>query len=236
MSKELVRMEDINDWEQRQKVLKDICSRAENVVTPASAMEQGDGQPFASVKFEYLHQQANEFHPRRTIEIITDRYNEKFIGYEIAVQVTDLETGESRAGCAFHPVIAFQAATEQQKSIKAIRQKMNNARKAALSLAIRDAYAHFGIAADKYGMIADEPMTDEQVDDLNQVCNSMKDIIDKSASKGLMPNDKWESWDKYIKNNYSKCLECTSVTAIPFIAKLKETLTKLKEQYNDNQG
>lgn len=222
---EIIRAEDLSVYEKRRRELKELLGGAAKVSTPDSAVEQNEGQPFPTVKFEYLNAQADEFHPRRSITIVTDRFNDKFIGYEFTVLVTDLETGESRPGTGFHPVIAFEKNSTKEKHVKDIRQQMNNARKAALTLAVRDAYAHFGIAADYYGMAVAGPPTEEQRGRLELIFEPVNQLL----SSDVFPMEKAQSIEDWLTKQRDKFEQCTAANADKFLDKLE---TSIKERLN----
>jgi hypothetical protein len=158
----LLSPQDVAGYEQFREKWKELATQAKKIRTPATEIDQkGD---FAYAKWEYMEGQMDNFHPRRAVRILTSLYDSQSFTFSFDVEITDLNTGEVRPGTAVHPMVVYEAGTETLKSQRTIRQLMSNARKAALTEAIRDAMAHFGIAADLYGMTTRERPTKAQVD------------------------------------------------------------------------
>jgi hypothetical protein len=212
-------VQDIQSFEERRKKLKELVTQARRVPTPKEHTKKKGN--FDVVNFDYLNEQMDSFHPQRSFKIIKADFDKDTLTYFFAVEVTDLQTGESRPGTAVHPVIAYEAGSETLKSKKNIREQMSNAAKAALTEAIRDAYAHFGIAADMYGMEFKEPVSEEQ----QQKFNSLIDELNK-----LTPEDaksKFADWVTVTRTKWSKEYE---QTAEVFLNDLQNKLNKQKEK------
>lgn len=155
-------------------------------------MDESGGGGFPSVKFEYLESQMDEFHPHRKITVLYENYDSSSLTFTFTVEVTDLATGESRVGTSVHCIEAYESGGDRQKSPNKIRKLMTNAKKAALTEAIRDAYAWFGIAADKYGMTGAIPMTSEQAERVT-VLQGKVDNTTGNADKLVILRQWWDS-------------------------------------------
>lgn len=162
---------------------KDVTTKAKKDKTPTDQIEEKGNFPYAS--FEYMETQMDKYHPRRAVHVINESYDPVAYLFMFTVEIVDLNTGECRAGTGAHPMIVYEGGGTILKSPSTIRQLMANAKKAALTEAIRDAYAHFGIAADLYGMTSREKPTDEQQERFEKTIIPLPDNIKKNL------RDKW---------------------------------------------
>ena len=213
---------DIEQFEAQRKRLEEIVSQARKVPTPREHLKK-KGE-FDTVNFDYMNQQMDHFHPQRSVKIIKSEFNPDTLTYFFAVEVTDLQTHERRAGTAVHPIIAYEANSEVYKSKKKIREAMSNAAKAALTESLRDAYAHFGIAADMYGMDFKTPVTEDQQQRFEEIIQAFGKIDYPLEIKSQAIT--WiESTKKLWNDQYEQ-------TADKFLSVLQDTLTQRKEKYN----
>jgi hypothetical protein len=192
--------------------------------TPKKHIQMKGGFPFA--EYAYMLDEMDKMHPLRSEIVISAGtfFNEKYLIYHVAVQVTDLITGESRPGTDAHPVVAYEAGRDgDQKPIQTIRELMGNAYKAALTKALRNAYSNFGVSSDLYQtQLAEEP-NKEQKERFWE--------WDKFMDEKVLPTapDNWKEWWETIRKEWD--LQ-TLDSATDYLNSLEPRIAKIKEKYN----
>ena len=203
MSDELLSSDDLErlrSFDEKRKEFAKIANEAKSIPTPKNQIvepEKNGGYPY--VKYEYMESVMSQLHPLRAVEVITDFFDPHTVTFMFTVKITDLLTKESRVGTAVHAAIIYEGGTETRKSDKVIRQLFSNAKKAALTEAMRDAMAHFGIAADMYGMIARKQPTEKQQKRFEQAI-SVRSDLGKEALRKKFETHFEDTVDLFIDN------------------------------------
>lgn len=198
------------------KTLYDFLHQASKVKTPRQFVKKkGD---FDTVEFEYLNEQMNKWHPHRKIEIVSERFDAPSMTFMCSVHITDLQTGEIRAGVGCHPVVAYGKNSETMNSMKKIREQMSNAMKGALTEAVRDAMAHFGIAADMFGMDFPDPVSKAQLDRFEDYMLKVEDGLDYLE----MSDDVKQSVVGWMKKQFETFKDLLASNADKFFNEFKE--------------
>ena len=209
----------ISDEERQQLYERAKAERSKK--TPPKQIKQKGGYNYA--EFAYMLDEMDRLHPLRSEIITSDEFNEKYLIYNVRVQVTDITTGESRAGVDTHAVVAYNAKSDGGglKDPSTFRELMGNAHKAALTKALRNAYSNFGVAADLYQTFLAEESTKVQKERFYE--------FDKFIDEKVIPNsERAQMWWKQIRQEWEQQDE---TTADMYLDSLQPTITKLKEQY-----
>jgi len=176
------------------KRLSKIVAEAKSIPTPSNQVEEKGG--FKYPVYDYMEGVMDELHPLRTIEVTFEYFDPTYVVFMTTVKVTDLVTKEVRPGTGLHPVIIFDAGSDTRKPDNTIRMHFANAKKASLTEAIRDAYAHFGVAADLYGMKPRQQPTPEQKARFERAISVRSDIGKEYMRK------KWETQFEDSADNF----------------------------------
>ena len=185
-----------DDYQKIREHLKGLTGEAYTRKTPPEFTDKKGSYTFAD--WAYMLDQMNELHPLRTERVIDEGFIEKYILFYCTVEVTDLLTHETRIGSDVHPVVAFDKGSTNVKPINEIREFFGNAKKAALTKALRNAYSNFGVASDLYGSVLVTPPSKEQFEKFETV------ITIDWAGWDLDKSQKMKAWlDKKRKQFYS---------------------------------
>ena len=231
---QIVPFKDWQKYEEERKRLYDFVTKASDIPTPRKHVrKRPDG--FFYPEYEYMLDLMNQFHPVRSETLLHPiTLNEKTMCYEADVIVKDLITGEERSGSECHPVPAYEAGSSVMKDLKTIRELLGNAKKSALTEALRNAYSRFGIAADIYKKTLKKESTEEQQQRFAILIAEAESL---QSTEGITPQQKQklEDWtldlrDKWTMQNKNSAAE--------FLDNLDKSIiaTKLKLKENSNGG
>ncbi len=186
-------------WERLRQQLYEAQKEYLNKKTPLAQTEVKGKFVFA--KWSYMLDEMNRLHPLRSEHLLSITFDREAMVYEASVSVTDLVTKEERCGTDSHPVVAFDANSNVMKDMKTVRELLGNARKAANTKALRNAYSGFGVCADLYESTPSAPPNEEQ----NRTFAELGLVVTNSNRPNLMT---W--WDTKIVPDWSLQTEETA--------------------------
>jgi len=230
MSSEIITTQDIDRYEEVRKKLYDIASESYRKATPKDVIKEKDG--FSYAEFSYMLHEFRKLHPNTTIQVITDRFNEKYLAFECTIVITDNITHESQSGTCVHPVPAFNQGTDNIKTIKQIQNLLSNAKKSALTGAMRHCFSNFGICSDLYDTEIIEEVTDQQKERFLSLIDEILDIT-ITETDPIRLQEKENSRSVWIKSLNDKWNNITSLKiAESFLSQLTEKVKQTKERNN----
>lgn len=203
-------VEQLKAWEQTRQRLYDYVKKPYETKTPSEFIDQRlDGYEYAN--WAWMLDQMNQLHPIRSEIVLFESFIPQTMTFTFTIQVTDLKTGEARVGCGSHPVPAWDADSGKMKPDKSISNLLDNAKKAALTKSLRNAYSNFGVASDLYKSQVAGPTTEEQKTQYNQLVERANKLIAEFSEHKIPPLEKWLSerdsvWKKLTKNDADEFL------------------------------
>ena len=235
MSDELLSPDDISQqerFEARRKILNDHVREAYSRTTPKEKVEKKGKFDYAD--YAWMLKEFHELHPRYKMKVVSSVWDGVWLCYDVTVELEDIETKELRTGvgCGIinmtNDAFASIRPETAMRLLAGLRQHRGNAFKSGLTLAIRDAFSHFGIASDVYRDQVSEPITKEQQKKFNATLTEFSQLV-----QTLSPEDPRKAkMDDWIADWITNFKTQNKNTANDFIDQFTDRFTIIKERLN----
>jgi hypothetical protein len=228
-SEQLSRLGDFTSLGQLEEFKRQMYEHNRTVkqtATPPEKIEMKGGFPFAT--WDYMLDEMDKSHPLRQETFVSspELLKEPMV-FITSVMVRDIVTGESRIGVDAHPIPAYDAGSEQMKSMKTVRELIGNAAKASVTKALRHAYSNFGISADLYGSMVDEPLSQEQIKIWEEW-----DVL----MRGYLESHPHPQLEGYWNENAKRWKEQTLQSAPAFLKAIEPVINRLIETMKKDES